>query len=475
MLSFTSVPASTVVSKQGILAEVSDGGTLTINGNIAIDIQSRGAIECKMGINRKGGNLNIIDVKEIKCKNGPLIKATDSNVTISSVGTLKAQNGSILDLVSETAPVNVILSDVDTLSSTFTSIKASGNNKVLVNNIGSVLCNDSIFVNASASNVTSILGGGSITIQNIKSIPNTIRVYDHNLTLNNVKSIASSGGSGIDFNTSTPNKTGTYKLNITNTGRVQGLNYALVTKSSSVNVDGVQFVGGCLLTNSDVKATGCTFGGDLEIKDSFFEGRRITTLNVDVSDSSAKFCNSVLSGIFTSSNSAVDTYTSTLAASTHTTSSINMHNSKSSGTTTVNGGTNLMSLSSLLSTVSNNGGYVGIYGRAASGPITTTGNGMTFSGGNAGQTIDGKSIGNGISAPASTLYFVSNILGMTSIGDTSLTVGGDYTLVVTADINQTGSTVTWNQSGDVSLVSSSKIELTVGSNTVTVTGTSVTV
>ena len=457
-------PAS-IVSKQGTLAEVSGGGTLTINGNFAIDIQSRGAIECKVGTNKKGGNLNIFEVKELKCKNGPLIKATDSNIAVSSVGTLKAQNGSILDLVSDTRATSVILSDVGVLSSSFSSVNTRGNSKVLINNVESILCSDPVFVNASASSTTSVLGGGSITLKNIKSIPNTIRVYDHNLTINNVKSIVSNNGTGIDFNTSVPNKTGVYKLDVSSTGAVKGLTYAITTKSSVVNIDGVQFVGGCLLTNSDVRATGCSFGGDLDIKDSFFEGRRVTTLKVDVSDSSARFYNSVISGEFTTLNSAVDTHTSTLVENTHDTSSVTLFNSKSSGVTTVNSGSSLISSSSLLSTIHNNGGHVGVYGRA-SGSVTTSGSGMTFSGGSSGQVVDGYPLDNGISAPGAVLSFISSEFHVESSGDIILNSGGIFELNVTGSITQTGTTVTWIQSGAIDITSSS---------TVTITGTSVVV
>ena len=473
---------STIVSKLGTLAAVSDGGTITISGNISIDIQSQGAIEGKVGVNNKGGNINIIDVTELKCKNGPLFKLTDSNLVVTSVDTLKSNTGSILEIEGKTTTARAIISRVKNMSSTKSCIQTEGKCKVLVDNIGSILCNEPTFLLASSSLVTSAIGGGSITIQNINTIPSGIKVYDHDLIIRNVKSISSSGA-GVYFtcSTSPKDKTGVYTFSASDVGIIRGTTYAVRTENASVNLNGVNCIGPNTFNDSDVVATNCTFGGKLELTDCFFEGRRLKTLAVETLRTAAKFYSSVVSGTLITTKSAVETYNSTLLTNTHTSSSISVHKSALAGNTTLNIGSSLLSFSSDLTNVTNNNSFTGLYG-LPSGTITTTGKGMTFSGGTSGQSVDGKSISNGISTPASTFYLTANAVDFESIvdmvftagqdfsldtvGNTTLTVGGDYELAATGSVTQSGTTVDWTQSGAISITSSS---------TVTLTGTTVTV
>jgi hypothetical protein len=99
---------------------------------------------------------------------------------------------------------------------------------------------------------------------------------------------------------------------------------------------------------------------------------------------------------------------------------------------------------------------------------------MTFIGGVSSKTIDSVSLSNGISTVASTLNIISKILDVATVegtsfdvgGDFTLSVGGDYSAEITGSVSQTGTTLTLDHSGAISISSDS---------TVTITGTTVTV
>lgn len=471
---YSSDTPATITTKQGLLADVSDGGTITIKGNITIDVRSRGAIECKPGPNKIGGKVNLIDIKEIKCKNGPVVKATDSSVVISSVGNIKVDTGSVIELVGQSSSAKAIISDIGTMSSTQTPIRTSGKSKVIVNNINSINTNSDTFISASSSSATSVIGGGSITVKNIKSIPYSLKIYDHNLTVDNVKSLGSSQNTGIEFN-STASKTAVYKLSVTNTDRIYGSSYSLKVINGSAYFDGIYAIKNGYFYNSEIVSHNCTFGSPTEIIKSHFEGHRLKSGNLTLTESTASFFNSTLNGVVNSTSSSIQTFNSTLNSNTLSDSAFNMHVSKVSGTSALSSSSSLNSYSSkLVGNVTNANSFLGLYGEKGSGSVTTSGKGFTLIGGVSSKSVDGKSMSNGISAVASTLYVLADVLDLTTTGAASMDIGGNYTLTVggnysadvTGSVSQTGTTLTLDHSGAISISSDS---------TVTITGTTVTV
>lgn len=468
-MAYNSSTPSTITTKKGLVASVSDGGSITIKGNINLESQSNGAIECKPGLNKIGGKVNIIDVKELRCKSGTLIKAIDSSVVVSSVNLLKSESGSILELLGDSSSAKAIITDVSTLSSTATPIRTAGKSKCLINNISTIITDDPLFVSSSSYSSTSVIGGGSVTIKNIKSIPFGIKVYDHDLFIDNVKSIGAAVG--IEFSSSTlpKDKTNVYTLTILNTERINSDNYSIRVINSCAKLDGTYLLKKAYFYNSDIEGSNCIFGSLLEINESFFKGKRTKTVDVLSTNSALSFFNSSINGSFTTTGCSVQTYNTTLLTNSYNNSSVNFYTSKVSGTVSLSNYSSLQSNNTkLLGNITNTNSFLGLYGQDGSGSVTTTGSGMTFLGGAPSKLVDGKSLSNGISTPTSTLYLLANSLDIESVSGTTLTVGGNYTLNATGSISQTGTTVTWNQSGN--------IEFKVGGNTmVTVTGTTVTV
>ena len=161
----------TIVSDLGSLAKLTNGGTLTIKGGVAINIKSKGAIICN-----NNAKVNIIDIQYLKVNGGTAIQGmANSSINIASIDTLQADSGAILSLTNS----NAIITDVKNLISDATSITSIGKSKLLLNNISAITCKSSeVFITANSS-----LNGGTITLRNIPFISKTLNITDHNLVL----------------------------------------------------------------------------------------------------------------------------------------------------------------------------------------------------------------------------------------------------------------------------------------------------
>jgi hypothetical protein len=445
--------ALTISSKLGSLADVSDGGSFTLKGKVSVNLKSKGGITCT-----NGAQVNLIDLPLFKVTNGSAITAlSKSKVVVSSIDTIQADGGSILDLNESDA----IISDVNNLVSDLSSITSIGKSKLLLNRISTIDCKSSdAFITANASD-----NGGTITIKNIQSIPKTLRIVDHNLILDNVKNITSDTGAAIEF-TSSPIKMGTYTLTFLTPTSLGGQNTSLKVSSSCVNAFGLSVIEEASFDNCDIITSNCTFKKKLTLLNSSYESRRDSLQKFTLTGSSAVLRNSTVSSDIDSTRSTIQSYLSSFAKTTLSAASFNIYTSKIVGDTTLTSASSITSFASSVGSVANTDSFTGVYGNSG-GTLTTAGKGMTFVGGTAGQAVDDKTMTNGISALLSTFNLRAAAFDFKSTNNTLFTIGGTLTTNVTGSITQTGTSVSWTQSGS--------ININAGANTVTITGSTVTI